>query len=35
MARQGFVNYAQEWWHFSVPSAAGLAYDFPIVSSRK
>jgi D-alanyl-D-alanine dipeptidase len=35
MARQGFVNYAKEWWHFSLPSAAGLAYDFPIISSRK
>jgi len=35
MARQGFVNYAKEWWHFSVPSAAGLAYDFPIISPRK
>ena len=21
MARQGFVNYAQEWWHFSLPGA--------------
>ena len=35
MARQGFVNYAKEWWHFSVPSAAGLAYDFPIISPRR
>jgi len=35
MARQGFVNYAKEWWHFSVPGAAGLAYDFPIISPRK
>jgi D-alanyl-D-alanine dipeptidase len=30
MARQGFVNYAREWWHFSLPGAGGLAYDFPI-----
>ena len=30
MARQGFVNYAKEWWHFSVPGAGGGAYDFPI-----
>jgi D-alanyl-D-alanine dipeptidase len=30
MARQGFVNYAKEWWHFSLPGAAGAAYDFPI-----
>jgi zinc D-Ala-D-Ala dipeptidase len=35
MARQGFVNYAKEWWHFSLPGAAGLAYDFPIISPRK
>ena len=35
MARQGFVNYAKEWWHFSLPGAAGLAYDFPITSPRK
>jgi D-alanyl-D-alanine dipeptidase len=30
MARQGFVNYAKEWWHFSLPAVAGRAYDFPI-----
>jgi D-alanyl-D-alanine dipeptidase len=30
MARQGFVNYAKEWWHFSLPGVAGGAYDFPI-----
>ena len=30
MARQGFVNYSKEWWHFSLPGAAGPAYDFPI-----
>ncbi|HEY3681100.1 MAG TPA: M15 family metallopeptidase [Bradyrhizobium sp.] len=30
MARQGFVNYSKEWWHFSLPEAAGPAYDFPI-----
>ncbi|HLG85036.1 MAG TPA: M15 family metallopeptidase [Bradyrhizobium sp.] len=30
MARQGFVNYAKEWWHFSLPGAGGAAYDFPI-----
>src|SRR3954467_13276277 len=23
MARQGFVNYAKEWWHFSLPGAGG------------
>jgi D-alanyl-D-alanine dipeptidase len=30
MAKQGFVNYAKEWWHFSLPGAGGPAYDFPI-----
>ena len=30
MAKQGFVNYAKEWWHFSLPGAGGAAYDFPI-----
>ncbi|QQO22273.1 M15 family metallopeptidase [Bradyrhizobium diazoefficiens] len=30
MARQGFVNYSKEWWHFSLPGAGGAAYDFPI-----
>ena len=30
MARQGFVNYSKEWWHFSLPGAVGPAYDFPI-----
>jgi zinc D-Ala-D-Ala dipeptidase len=32
MARQGFVNYSKEWWHFSLPGAGGVAYDFPIVA---
>jgi D-alanyl-D-alanine dipeptidase len=31
MAKQGFVNYSKEWWHFSRPGAAGPAYDFPIL----
>jgi D-alanyl-D-alanine dipeptidase len=35
MARQGFVNYSKEWWHFSPPGAAGAAYDFPITSRRR
>jgi D-alanyl-D-alanine dipeptidase len=35
MARQGFVNYAKEWWHFSLPGGAGPAYDFPISAPRK
>jgi D-alanyl-D-alanine dipeptidase len=30
MAKQGFVNYWKEWWHFSTPGAGGQAYDFPI-----
>lgn len=30
MARQGFINYAKEWWHFSLPGTASRAYDFPI-----
>jgi zinc D-Ala-D-Ala dipeptidase len=34
MAKPGFVNYSKEWWHFSLPGAAGPAYDFPI-SRRK
>jgi zinc D-Ala-D-Ala dipeptidase len=32
MAKQGFVNYSKEWWHFSRPGAAGPAYDFPITA---
>ncbi|HZR86240.1 MAG TPA: M15 family metallopeptidase [Bradyrhizobium sp.] len=35
MARQGFVNYAKEWWHFSLPGAGGAAYDFPISPRRQ
>jgi zinc D-Ala-D-Ala dipeptidase len=34
MARQGFVNYSKEWWHFSLPRGAGPAYDFPITARR-
>jgi zinc D-Ala-D-Ala dipeptidase len=30
MAKQGFVNYSKEWWHFSMPGVGGQAYDFPI-----
>jgi D-alanyl-D-alanine dipeptidase len=29
MARQGFVNYSKEWWHFSLPGLTSRAYDFP------
>ncbi|MET4738724.1 D-alanyl-D-alanine dipeptidase [Bradyrhizobium japonicum] len=35
MAKQGFVNYAKEWWHFSLPGAGGAAYDFPIPPRTK
>jgi D-alanyl-D-alanine dipeptidase len=35
MAKQRFVNYAKEWWHFSLPGAGGPAYDFPITPHRK
>jgi D-alanyl-D-alanine dipeptidase len=30
MAKQGFVNYSKEWWHFSLPGKGRQAYDFPI-----
>ena len=34
MARQGFVSYSKEWWHFSLPGTARAAYDFPIGPAR-
>ena len=34
MAKQGFVNYSKEWWHFSLPGAGGPAYDFAITPRR-
>ena len=34
MARQGFVNYSKEWWHFSQAGAGGQAYNFPITRAR-
>ena len=34
MAKQGFVNYSKEWWHFSLPGAGRQAYDFPIAPRR-
>jgi D-alanyl-D-alanine dipeptidase len=34
MAKQGFVNYSKEWWHFSLPGAGRAAYDFPIKARR-
>jgi len=32
MAAEGFVNYAPEWWHYSLPAAAvpDLIYDIPV-----
>lgn len=32
MAAEGFVNYPQEWWHYSLPSAASAdtIYDVPV-----
>jgi D-alanyl-D-alanine dipeptidase len=32
MASEGFVNYPQEWWHYSLPSAAAIdtIYDVPV-----
>lgn len=35
MARHGFVNYAKEWWHFSLPGAGAKAYDDPIAPRRR
>jgi D-alanyl-D-alanine dipeptidase len=35
MAKQGFVNYSKEWWHFSLPRAGGPAYDFSITARRR
>lgn len=31
MRRHGFINYAKEWWHFSMPGAGRGAFDFPIM----
>lgn len=32
MGAEGFINYSQEWWHYSLPSAAppDLIYDVPV-----
>lgn len=35
MSKQGFTNYAKEWWHFSIPGAGTQAYDFPIARVAK
>lgn len=32
MGKQGFANYAKEWWHFSIGGVATGAFDFPIKS---
>ena len=33
MGKQGFANYAKEWWHFSIGGVATGAFDFPIRAS--
>ena len=30
MAEEGFVNYGQEWWHFSYPVEGAVPFDRPI-----
>jgi zinc D-Ala-D-Ala dipeptidase len=30
MAEEGFVNYDQEWWHFSYPVGGAVPFDRPI-----
>jgi D-alanyl-D-alanine dipeptidase len=30
MEKQGFRNYAREWWHFDYPGDGGGYYDFPV-----
>lgn len=30
MAKQGFINYRLEWWHFSLPGPGNSAFDFPV-----
>lgn len=34
MAKQRFVNFRLEWWHFSLPGTGRTAYDFPIETRR-
>lgn len=34
MRKQGFVNYAKEWWHFSMNGVASGAFDFPITRAK-
>jgi D-alanyl-D-alanine dipeptidase len=35
MTRRGFVNFAKEWWHFSLPGGGREVFDFPITASRQ
>mgnify|MGYP002624236208 FL=1 len=30
MSAEGFVNYENEWWHFSIAVAAPVPYDLPL-----
>jgi len=32
MAAEGFVNYVNEWWHFSYPVANPVPFDLPLES---
>jgi zinc D-Ala-D-Ala dipeptidase len=34
MAKQGFVNYRLEWWHFALPGGGNTAFDFPVTRPR-
>jgi D-alanyl-D-alanine dipeptidase len=35
MARQGFRNYAKEWWHFTLSRPQpGRSFDVPILPRR-
>lgn len=34
MEAQGFVNYDQEWWHFSFSVVQPLRFDVPITAAR-
>ena len=34
MEAEGFVNYDQEWWHFSFPVVQPLRFDVPITAAR-
>ena len=34
MARQGFVNYRREWWHFEIADSSARRHDVPLGCSR-